>query len=94
MDGPTSLLLVLAIVAIVAIVAFSLGTRSRVSTGGGCTVDVYWWMGWWARCAGGDACPPGERCTLPTRRRGTEEQWAEPAVVPGGSVRWNKLGTS
>ena len=68
---------------------FILGTRSSVATAGGhCEVDDHWFFGRWVWCKGGERCASGE-CKLQLRRKGTEENWADAGVVPGGSVKWN-----
>ena len=84
------LLIALALLAVVALIAFALGTRARVAIGSGCVVDHHWWFGWWVRCVDDDTCPDGQVCTLLWRRKGTEDHWADPGVVPGGSVRYNE----
>ena len=47
-----------------------------------CGVDTHWWFGWWVRCH--------EDCTLQWRRKGSEEEWSDAGVVPGGSVKWSE----
>lgn len=81
---------VFVVLCIVGLVMLTLGTRSRVSTGGYCEVDVHWWFGRWVRCVGGERCSSGEKCILLWRKRGSEEDWADAGVVPGGSVKWSK----
>lgn len=83
-------ILAIAVLCIVGLVMFAIGTRARVSTGGYCEVDVHWWFGWWVRCVGGERCSSGEKCILLWRRKGSEEQWADAGVIPGGSVSWSE----
>ncbi len=68
---------------------FAVGTRFRVNTGGYCEVDVHWWFGSWVRCVGGERCASGD-CTLQWRKKGSEENWADAGVIPGGSVKWSE----
>ncbi len=77
------------VIVLVAIGAYAVGTRARVNTGGYCEVDTHWWFGWWVRCVGGERCESGE-CRLQLRMKGTENNWGDAGVVPGGSVKWNK----
>lgn len=82
-------LVLLVVIIFAGVGLFAVGTRTRVSTGGYCEVDTHWWFGWWVRCTGGERCTSGQ-CKLQWRRRGSEEQWADAGVVPGGSVKWSK----
>lgn len=76
------------VITLVGIGAFAVGSRSRPDTGGYCEVDTHWWFGWWVRCVGGQRCASRE-CRLMHRRKGSEDNWGDAGVVPGGSVRWN-----
>ena len=73
----------IAILVAVALGAFSLGTRATVGRGRNTEVDHHWWFGWWVRCK-------DDKCTLQWRKKGTNENWADTGVVPGGSVKYNE----
>jgi hypothetical protein len=84
-----TLLWVLALI-VVGVGAFALGTRAGVKTAGGlCETDDFWFFGWWVTCKGGERCP-NRQCKLQLRRKGSEDNWSDAGIIPGGSVRWNE----
>ncbi|WP_426415085.1 hypothetical protein [Aestuariirhabdus sp. LZHN29] len=58
--------------------------------GGHCEVEYHWWFGWWVRCKGSEHCPPGKRCILLWRRKGTSEHWADAGIIHGGSLKYSE----